>query len=384
MARYRKVDVRIWGDEKFRSLSAPGPNGQTLWFALLFGEQTGIIPGLAKVGELAFAEQLNWTLNGFRDAFQDVSRQGMAKADWKARLVWVPKAIRYNTPTSPNIVKHWAEAWNELPECELKAEAHRELESFLNGIGDAFGNAFREACPKPSGMPYGIQEQDQEQDQEQNPPLPPKAPVAHPAPPARPAPRFGGDGLVGDAFRTVKAHWLTAFERSRGAEYVWDGRAASKLNEILESGLPPDELCNRIELFFADEWSAGRATLGLFLTKLPSLVAPPGQEAAAARRTAEEAEHRTAAARRQAAIDAEVMARWRPLLEVLTADQRDALDAEKREVGESIYDQGLRHTDERRALAEAENKLFAKWSALVRSRGAAAHSNGSTAAEGVR
>ena len=32
MSRYRRVQTRVWGDEKFRQLSAPLPNAQTLWF----------------------------------------------------------------------------------------------------------------------------------------------------------------------------------------------------------------------------------------------------------------------------------------------------------------------------------------------------------------
>ena len=42
--RYRKIEVRMWGDEKFRMLSPLPPSGQSLWLFLLTGPHTGPIP----------------------------------------------------------------------------------------------------------------------------------------------------------------------------------------------------------------------------------------------------------------------------------------------------------------------------------------------------
>jgi hypothetical protein len=164
---YRRVTVRMWGDAKVMALTRPQPCGQVLWLHLLTGEQTDIIPGLCKIGEAAFAEQLGWPLEGFRKAFAEVSRLGMVKADWDARVVWVPKAIEHNAPVSPNVVKSWADAWDRIPECALKLEAWDILGGFLQGMTQGFREAFAESCPKPSVMPSRIQEQDQEQDQEE-------------------------------------------------------------------------------------------------------------------------------------------------------------------------------------------------------------------------
>jgi hypothetical protein len=160
---YRRVTVRMWGDAKVMALSRPQPCGQVLWIHLLTGEQTDAIPGLCKIGEAAFAEQLGWSLEGFREAFREVAELGMAKADWKARVVWVPKAIEHNAPASPNVVKSWADAWDRIPECQLKAEAWRTLRAFLEGMGEAFRKPFDKACPTPSAKTCGNQEQEQEQ-----------------------------------------------------------------------------------------------------------------------------------------------------------------------------------------------------------------------------
>lgn len=164
---YRRLTVRMWGDAKVLALSRPQPCGQVLWIHLLAGEQTDIIPGLCKIGEAAFAEQLGWSLEGFREAFREVFALGMVRADWAARVVWVPKAIQHNAPVSPNVVKSWADAWDRIPECALKLEAWQTLKAFTEGMAEGFREAFAKACPKPSLKPSGIQDQDQDQDQEE-------------------------------------------------------------------------------------------------------------------------------------------------------------------------------------------------------------------------
>lgn len=180
---YRRVYVKMWADAKVRALSPPPPSGLVLWLHLICGEQTGVIPGLFRIGERAFAEQLGWPLDPdlfvgsqsgsqgfsqslsqtgrqspslprcFREAYQEVEAQGLVKADWDARLVWVKNGISYNPPTSLNVVKSWKKPWSALPECDLKTEARQHLKAYVDAMGDAFALAFDEACPLPSGMP---------------------------------------------------------------------------------------------------------------------------------------------------------------------------------------------------------------------------------------
>jgi hypothetical protein len=149
VSRYRKIYVRTWSDEKFRSLSAPQPNGQTLWIYLLTGEHTCKLPGLFRAGEAALAEALDWPLKAFRQAFQEVSAKGMAEADWRARLIFIPKALEHNPPENPNVVKGWASEWDEMPECSLKDHAEVVFKAFLEGLGKAFAEAFQQALEKP-------------------------------------------------------------------------------------------------------------------------------------------------------------------------------------------------------------------------------------------
>ena len=110
------------------------------------------MPGLSVTGELGLAEALGWPLKGFRKAFQEVFAKGMAKADWGARVVYLPNAIKYNTPESPNVIRGWLKFFDMIPECDLKLEWVRRVSDYFErefkphkGDGEAFREAFREA-----------------------------------------------------------------------------------------------------------------------------------------------------------------------------------------------------------------------------------------------
>lgn len=137
MARHRKIDVKMWGDEKFVALSKPKPNAQTLWVFLLTGPQTTAAPGLFSAGEAALAEALDWPLPAFRRCFRELADKQMAKADWRARVVWIPKAVLYNPAENPNTVKAWRRAIAEIPECPLRDEAETALRK-ASGFPEVF------------------------------------------------------------------------------------------------------------------------------------------------------------------------------------------------------------------------------------------------------
>lgn len=170
--RYRKVEVKVWGDEKFRRLSPIPPCGQGLWLFLITGPHTGPIPGLFRAGRAAMAEELGWEVEAFDKAFSEALRQGMVEADFKSRVVWVPKAISHNRPESPNVVRSWRSEFDQIPECDLKRDAIEHLRAFVYGLGEGFAKAFDEsfgkALPKPLAKAMPNQEQEQEQEQEED------------------------------------------------------------------------------------------------------------------------------------------------------------------------------------------------------------------------
>ena len=108
------------------------------------------------------AESLDWTLRGFRRAFAELAEKEMVKADWPARVVWLPNAVKYNEPESPNVVRSWKKAWGEIPESQLKHEALATLKSYLEAMKQGFHEAFLEAFGKDLGQISFKQEQEQE------------------------------------------------------------------------------------------------------------------------------------------------------------------------------------------------------------------------------
>lgn len=167
VGRYSKVSRRKWGDERVCRLSFPKANGFTVWDRLLTGPELSNVPGLFAARESGLAEALGWELKAFRDAFSEVSREGLAEADWKVGLVWVPNAIRHNEPESPNVILSWENTLAELPDCALKTKAFGELEAWAKSKGESWYKALAKSMPKSSGKAMANQEQEQEQEQEQ-------------------------------------------------------------------------------------------------------------------------------------------------------------------------------------------------------------------------
>ena len=172
---FRKVLVALWGDEKFRALSRLAPSGQALYLFASTGPFTSSLPGLLNAGRAAMAEALDWQPEQFTAAFDELEQLGMARADFTARLVWLPDALRVNLPQSPNVVRSWASAIRMLPACTLKAEALAAMRSVLveeTGEASAFVEAWDKACGNPSAKPFvkaspkpiGNQEQEKEQE----------------------------------------------------------------------------------------------------------------------------------------------------------------------------------------------------------------------------
>ncbi|RTL48875.1 MAG: hypothetical protein EKK46_15120 [Rhodocyclaceae bacterium] len=158
MARYRKIDPRIWNDEKFRAMS---DNGKLAFLFLLTHPHMTAL-GAMRATIAGLAEELGWGTEAFREAFAEALLKGMAEHDPKACLIALPNFIRYNSPESPNVVKAWVGALDLLPECMLKNRTITRAKAFAEALPEAFAKALPEAFAK--GMPYQEQEQEQEQE----------------------------------------------------------------------------------------------------------------------------------------------------------------------------------------------------------------------------
>jgi hypothetical protein len=221
--RYSKIHRRMWSDDKFRNLSRPQPCGQSLWLRLLCGPELGPIPGLFAAREPGLADAMGWELKPFRQSFNELSSNGLAKADWQAGLVFVPNAVKYNEPANPNVVQSWADTWAELPECELKSEAHSTLCAYLKVRGESFLQVFLNHCPNHSANHCPNQEQEQEQDQEQD-----QEQEEYCAEPAEPAPALvtfpcSGKPCAWGMNEEHRAEWAVAYP---GVDVLGEARKA--------------------------------------------------------------------------------------------------------------------------------------------------------------
>ena len=180
MARYRKISPCIWNDAKVRGLSDKGK--LALFLLLTHPNMTSL--GALRANLPGLACELGWKTSVFARAFRELLDCGMARQDADAQLIWFPKFLKHNAPESPNVVRGWAAAFEELPECPLKldvlAGAWATLAAFGEGFRDAFREVFGEVLPKPcekpsASLPESLSEgfrqpcpnQEQEQEQEQ-------------------------------------------------------------------------------------------------------------------------------------------------------------------------------------------------------------------------
>jgi uncharacterized phage protein (TIGR02220 family) len=156
VARYRKIEVAVWNDDRFLSLSKAQPNGQTLWIYLLCGPRTTTFPGLVVAREEVIASDLGWSVERLRVTFRELSANALVKVDWKVGLVLLVKALFDSSgcprdtakPANPNVLKNWALSWELIPECQLKFEYLQALKLFADSLGEAFAKAFAEAFAK--------------------------------------------------------------------------------------------------------------------------------------------------------------------------------------------------------------------------------------------
>jgi hypothetical protein len=145
---YRRISKRIWSDSRFTRLSPLPASGQSLFLVLLVGPQTSNIPGVMTVGRAALAEQLGWEPGEFDAAWSEIQAEQMAEADWRARLIWLPRAVHHNAPQSPNVVRSWASTWAQITECDLKWRIWEAIHAELLERGIEWADEFADCCPR--------------------------------------------------------------------------------------------------------------------------------------------------------------------------------------------------------------------------------------------
>lgn len=168
MARYRKIDVRMWNDRKFRELS---DNAKLVFILLLTHPDTTQI-GTIRTRVSNLADELGWQQDAMSHAIQEVTLNGMIDADEKAGLMVINNFLKYNAPSSPNAFKSWRELIDLMPECDLLDRHVASLKAFVDSLSTGMRNAIpndlmdaiKDAILRVNEQPSRIQEQEQEQE----------------------------------------------------------------------------------------------------------------------------------------------------------------------------------------------------------------------------
>lgn len=170
MARYRKIDPRIWNDEKFASLSHEGQ--RAFLFILTHPSMTSL--GAFRATKEGIEAELGIDTKGFAKPFQELLSKGLIKYDESCFLVFAPNFLKYNQPENPNVVKGWAGCLDLLPECPLLAEVLQRAKSCASAnsktskaFSEALGRVTEtllERYAKRLSKGLAIQEQEQEQE----------------------------------------------------------------------------------------------------------------------------------------------------------------------------------------------------------------------------
>ena len=157
---YRQLDAGLWGNAKFRSLSPAPPNAQTLWIYLLTGEHTQGMPGLFNVGITAIAEVLEWPVEELRRALNELTECGMARVDERARVIYLPNALKHQPPHNPKHMQGWGKEYRRIPDCELKVLWLKALTAFAEDKGtpwiEALEAGFGVVADTVSGPAKGV------------------------------------------------------------------------------------------------------------------------------------------------------------------------------------------------------------------------------------
>lgn len=185
MARYKKIDIKIWNDAKFLQLSK---EAKLIFLFLLTAPQLTLLGAVPmdkytvskKIGipyPIPYQEQ-------YEKPFQELIQYGILEYD-EIGLFWIKNFFKYNPPENPKVVISWRTNLDSLPECPLLIKVAKSAVNVCASRGETFVNALCEELKtlaneeindlEENGMRYrigngmrnGMPNKEQEQEQEQ-------------------------------------------------------------------------------------------------------------------------------------------------------------------------------------------------------------------------
>jgi hypothetical protein len=160
---YGKLEVGVWNDRRFLELSAPEPNGQTLWLHLLSSPRRTNLPGLIVGRPAVIADDLRWPVERLRELFAELFAKRFAKGNLEIGVIFLERALFHSDgtpretsrPANGNVVKSWGKYWPNVPDCQISRDYLAELKRFVEPLGEPFAKAFSDSFPEPLTEPLG-------------------------------------------------------------------------------------------------------------------------------------------------------------------------------------------------------------------------------------
>lgn len=154
MAKYRKIDPRIWNDEKFQTLS---PVDRYLAMYCLTGQCNRI--GIFKFSLALASEDTGIPFDELNERLDRVCHTLSWKHDKTRRVLYFPNWWKYNNPGSDKTMTGIMADIHEVPQTPLLNEFKCNTRHLSKSVSDTLSSFF------VKGMPYQEQEQEQEQEQ---------------------------------------------------------------------------------------------------------------------------------------------------------------------------------------------------------------------------
>lgn len=151
---YRKIEPRMWDDERFSALA---PEAKLTWLCVLTGPHTTALPGLSVCGVASLAEAIRYGIDTVSKALNDLEAQGLVRVNQAVRVLRVPNAPKYNPCANAKVLKGWLALWKNIPDCAEKFQHIESLKASLD-FSQAWSSAAWEQTFGTVSVPsrYGI------------------------------------------------------------------------------------------------------------------------------------------------------------------------------------------------------------------------------------
>lgn len=181
MSHYRKIDTRVWNDQKFQSL----PDDGKLAFLFLLTHPNLTSFGAMRATMDGLGAELGWLPGRFLEGLREGLLEGLVEHNPKACYIGLKNFIKYNAPENFNVLKSMLKLVELLPECpERDGMFRRTIAHVLNenkGFGGQEGlfiEQLRKLLPEglSEGLPKGYRDSLNPEPRTlniSNPPLPP-------------------------------------------------------------------------------------------------------------------------------------------------------------------------------------------------------------------